>query len=208
MNVFFVVVQSYTGASIDGAIKLNHDMADICINWSGGLHHAKKVKTGGGKYTRRGASLAAAVLEIPRVMPCCMSCLPCPTQFFFLSFLCMPPPFFVHVPCLGVCFARWDYTTVWRTYTACRRGYTGVRGSSMTVVCSSSIADDVRTRSYMCVCVCVFIFFSQAEASGFCYVNDIVLAILELLKYHSRVLYIDIDIHHGDGVEVRCCCCC
>ena len=39
------------------------------------------------------------------------------------------------------------------------------------------------------------------EASGFCYVNDIVIAILELLKYHPRVLYIDIDIHHGDGVQ-------
>jgi len=41
----------------------------------------------------------------------------------------------------------------------------------------------------------------KSEASGFCYVNDCVLAILELLKYHQRVLYIDIDIHHGDGVE-------
>jgi len=41
----------------------------------------------------------------------------------------------------------------------------------------------------------------KAEASGFCYVNDCVLAILELLKNHQRVLYIDIDIHHGDGVE-------
>uniref|UniRef100_A0A8C4F9N4 Histone deacetylase 3 n=1 Tax=Dicentrarchus labrax TaxID=13489 RepID=A0A8C4F9N4_DICLA len=39
------------------------------------------------------------------------------------------------------------------------------------------------------------------EASGFCYVNDIVISILELLKYHPRVLYIDIDIHHGDGVQ-------
>ena len=39
------------------------------------------------------------------------------------------------------------------------------------------------------------------QASGFCYVNDIVLAVLELLKYHHRVLYIDIDVHHGDGVE-------
>ena len=84
------------------------------------------------------------------------------------------------------------------------------------------------------------------EASGFCYVNDIVIAILELLKVsipityrrlrgfpskgvqliippfflgahslgvypkinfilllkvHPRVLYIDIDIHHGDGVQ-------
>ena len=31
--------------------------------------------------------------------------------------------------------------------------------------------------------------------------NDLVLAILELLKTHARVLYVDIDIHHGDGVE-------
>lgn len=55
----------------------------------------------------------------------------------------------------------------------------------------------------------------KSEASGFCYINDIVLSILELLKYfnyfqlmliiliryHERVLYIDIDVHHGDGVE-------
>lgn len=27
------------------------------------------------------------------------------------------------------------------------------------------------------------------------------LGILELLRYHTRVLYIDIDVHHGDGVE-------
>lgn len=65
------------------------------------------------------------------------------------------------------------------------------------------------------------------EASGFCFVNDIVLAIQHLLRsvnkifflldsklfilfylkdftikrFHPRVLYIDIDIHHGDGVQ-------
>lgn len=78
----FKYCQLYTGGSVGGAYKLNRKTSDICINWSGGLHHAKK-----------------------------------------------------------------------------------------------------------------------AEASGFCYVNDIVIAILELLKYHQRVLYIDIDIHHGDGVE-------
>merc|ERR1719232_575746 len=72
----------YTGASMDGAVKLNNGECDIAINWAGGLHHAKKF-----------------------------------------------------------------------------------------------------------------------EASGFCYVNDIVVAILELLKVHPRVLYIDIDIHHGDGVQ-------
>lgn len=41
----------------------------------------------------------------------------------------------------------------------------------------------------------------KREASGFCYTNDIVLGILELLRVHPRVLYIDVDIHHGDGVE-------
>uniref|UniRef100_A0A915DLR1 Histone deacetylase domain-containing protein n=1 Tax=Ditylenchus dipsaci TaxID=166011 RepID=A0A915DLR1_9BILA len=70
----------YTGGSLEGAMRLNHGLADIAINWSGGLHHAKK-----------------------------------------------------------------------------------------------------------------------SEASGFCYINDIVIGITELLKYHARVLYIDIDIHHGTG---------
>ena len=78
----FEFTQLYTGASMDGAVQLCQGKTDIAINWSGGLHHAKK-----------------------------------------------------------------------------------------------------------------------GEASGFCYVNDIVLAILELLKVHARVLYIDIDVHHGDGVE-------
>jgi acetoin utilization deacetylase AcuC-like enzyme len=78
----FGFCQSYSGASIDGAVRLNAGHADVAINWAGGLHHAKK-----------------------------------------------------------------------------------------------------------------------CEASGFCYVNDIVLSILELLKHHARVLYIDIDVHHGDGVE-------
>lgn len=41
----------------------------------------------------------------------------------------------------------------------------------------------------------------KTEASGFCYVNDIVLAILEMLKSYERVLYLDVDVHHGDGVE-------
>uniref|UniRef100_A0A0E0MDK8 histone deacetylase n=1 Tax=Oryza punctata TaxID=4537 RepID=A0A0E0MDK8_ORYPU len=39
------------------------------------------------------------------------------------------------------------------------------------------------------------------KASGFCYVNDIVLAINELLDSFRRVIYVDIDAHHGDGVQ-------
>ncbi len=41
-----------------------------------------------------------------------------------------------------------------------------------------------------------------ARASGFCYFNDIVLGILSMLdKGLTRICYIDIDAHHGDGVE-------
>ncbi|HPC46852.1 MAG TPA: acetoin utilization protein AcuC [Deltaproteobacteria bacterium] len=40
------------------------------------------------------------------------------------------------------------------------------------------------------------------HAEGFCYVNDIVIAIKRLLKAGcSRVLYVDIDAHHGNGVQ-------
>lgn len=34
-------------------------------------------------------------------------------------------------------------------------------------------------------------------AEGFCYVNDIVLGIQRLLKFYQRVVYIDLDVHHG-----------
>jgi acetoin utilization protein AcuC len=40
------------------------------------------------------------------------------------------------------------------------------------------------------------------RASGFCYFNDPVFAILGLLRGGlERVLYVDLDAHHGDGVE-------
>jgi acetoin utilization protein AcuC len=38
-------------------------------------------------------------------------------------------------------------------------------------------------------------------ASGFCYLNDPVLVILYLLSQGKKVAYIDIDAHHGDGVQ-------
>ena len=39
------------------------------------------------------------------------------------------------------------------------------------------------------------------RACGFCYLNDPVLAILRLRQGRRRVLYLDLDAHHGDGVE-------
>ncbi len=42
----------------------------------------------------------------------------------------------------------------------------------------------------------------RAKASGFCIYNDPAIAIADLkLRHGARVLYLDIDAHHGDGVQ-------
>ncbi|MGZ4105828.1 MAG: acetoin utilization protein AcuC [Tumebacillaceae bacterium] len=42
----------------------------------------------------------------------------------------------------------------------------------------------------------------RAQASGFCVYNDIAVAIAHVRqKYNARVVYIDTDAHHGDGVQ-------
>lgn len=41
----------------------------------------------------------------------------------------------------------------------------------------------------------------KRSAAGFCYVNDICLAIGTLRKKFQKVFYLDLDLHHGDGVE-------
>ncbi|WP_419659551.1 histone deacetylase family protein [Desulfosarcina variabilis str. Montpellier] len=38
------------------------------------------------------------------------------------------------------------------------------------------------------------------KASGFCYLNDLVLACMRFSDSGKKVLYLDIDAHHGDGV--------
>jgi acetoin utilization protein AcuC len=38
-------------------------------------------------------------------------------------------------------------------------------------------------------------------AEGFCYINDVAIACLILAQAGKRVLYLDIDVHHGDGVQ-------
>jgi len=38
------------------------------------------------------------------------------------------------------------------------------------------------------------------RASGFCYINDVALGCVILAEAGKRVLYLDVDVHHGDGV--------
>src|SRR3712207_2311574 len=42
----------------------------------------------------------------------------------------------------------------------------------------------------------------RARASGFCVFNDAAIAIARLLERGAeRVAYVDVDVHHGDGVQ-------
>ncbi len=38
------------------------------------------------------------------------------------------------------------------------------------------------------------------RASGFCYINDVAIACTVLAEAKKRVLYLDVDVHHGDGM--------
>ena len=38
------------------------------------------------------------------------------------------------------------------------------------------------------------------KAAGFCYINDMALGCITLAEQGMRVLYLDVDVHHGDGV--------
>lgn len=56
--------QLYAGASIQGATRLNHNLCDVAINWSGGLHHAKKASASGQFHPSPAPILTEAVLGL------------------------------------------------------------------------------------------------------------------------------------------------
>jgi acetoin utilization protein AcuC len=39
------------------------------------------------------------------------------------------------------------------------------------------------------------------HAAGFCYLNDVVLGCMRLAEQGNKVLFLDVDAHHGDGVQ-------
>lgn len=41
----------------------------------------------------------------------------------------------------------------------------------------------------------------SARSSGFCYLNDPAIGIARMVQDGLRVVYLDVDVHHGDGVE-------
>ncbi len=51
------------GSSLAGARHINVGSADIAINWSGGLHHAKKVEASGFCYIN---DIVLAIMELLR----------------------------------------------------------------------------------------------------------------------------------------------
>lgn len=56
----------YSGASIEASRRLISGQSDIAINWSGGLHHAKKFEASGFCYIN---DIVLAILEMLRCYP-------------------------------------------------------------------------------------------------------------------------------------------
>ena len=76
--------QTYAGGSVGGAVKLNHGLCDIAINWAGGLHHAKKCEASGFCYVN---DIVLAILELLKLHQVC---------FWYLNFLlAFCPEFFL-----------------------------------------------------------------------------------------------------------------
>lgn len=57
----FDYIRSYCSGSIGGACRLNEGLSDIVLNWSGGLHHAKKSEASGFCYVN---DIVLAILEL------------------------------------------------------------------------------------------------------------------------------------------------
>lgn len=53
--------QVSASGSLGGAAKLNRGDADVCINWAGGLHHAKRSEASGFCYVN---DCVLAILEL------------------------------------------------------------------------------------------------------------------------------------------------
>jgi len=152
----------YTGCSIDGAQKLNHKITDVAVNWSGGLHHAKKGEASGFCYINVRAPRRTDAIRFFYF------------NLFYLSFALI----FVGINMKCLIISR-PYRLVYAQGQGARvfASSLGAYRPPLSLPPSPSVDAPLPPP------------------------QDIVLAILELLKYHPRVLYIDIDIHHGDGVE-------
>ena len=57
----FDYIRSYCSGSIGGACRLNEGLSDVVIDWSGGLHHAKKSEASGFCYVN---DIVLAILEL------------------------------------------------------------------------------------------------------------------------------------------------
>jgi acetoin utilization deacetylase AcuC-like enzyme len=65
----FDFCKMYTGASLAGARKLCSGTTDIAINWSGGLHHAKRGEASGFCYVN---DIVLAILEMLKSVGACL----------------------------------------------------------------------------------------------------------------------------------------
>jgi hypothetical protein len=76
----FDFCKMYAGASLAGARKLSAGTTDTAINWSGGLHHAKRGEANGFCYIN---DAVLAILEMLKCVELCRSCQSADTEQLF-----------------------------------------------------------------------------------------------------------------------------
>ena len=78
LNVHPLTIQTsymYTsGGTLESAVQLNNNVCDVAINWSGGLHHAKKFEASGFCYVN---DIVLGIMELLRLV----------SSYFFLVLL-------------------------------------------------------------------------------------------------------------------------
>lgn len=190
--------QTYTGGSIGGAARVNQGCSDIVINWAGGLHHAKKGEAAGFCCALPSHSVSTR----PRVLACASD---------------------RRAPCTGCSLARSLATRLSRqTPTiSCSRSLSCSRRVPRPRLPPPSLSSFPRPFSVPTVALPIAL--PLILLTGLPPSHALAPALLappthpSLLLFppglrltprdgrptqvHARVLYIDIDIHHGDGVE-------
>nr|KYP37086.1 Histone deacetylase 19 [Cajanus cajan] len=178
--------QTYAGGSVGGALKLNHGVCDIAVNWAGGLHHAKKCEASGFCYVN---DIVLAILELLKIHEASSSISPLRNTLFTSSCLIDQPCVRARVKTIRIVNGHWFYN----------------RRKCLCIIKTKLLMKSFSHKSgliFVDRAIRIFLDlqhpFATYRGTGKEFKDQVLLL---MRASYPRVLYVDIDIHHGDGVE-------
>ncbi|KAL5167783.1 Histone deacetylase 19 [Glycine soja] len=182
--------QTYAGGSVGGALKLNHGACDVAINWAGGLHHAKKCEASGFCYVN---DIVLAILELLKI------------HEGWINILAKLP--MSELPDLGAqtmadvrleleMGMKIGISPQFQNHNKHRD-----RAGVLLLFFTDSLHRPSEEATWEDVQACAVVFSETRDDF------KLTRQLFRMFSFHIayfnnlRVLYVDIDIHHGDGVE-------